>query len=424
MKIKPIQKLRSGALQFTVFISVLIALLLSGLILYAYTFTYFKEQSKATIDIIQLSESGINYILHHDIEFDTLEIEDLEANNRKVKVNLSNWGMFNKVTAIAFHRKKAFKRIALLGGLNDSEMASTLYLAESYNPLTIVGNTKIEGNVFLPSQGVKPGYIGGQSYYGSQLIYGKSSKSDLKLPEINTQSITTIDNYLNDLEPINAEEKNSIPNNQLHNSFKENTKYIISNNDIILNNIELIGNIIVKSARKITISKSTNIKDIILIAPEIVIEDDVKGTFQAIANKGILLGKNCKLNYPSALILWDNPKIAVMDKLEDKIKIDKNSQINGVVCYFNRDQKISNFNPRIILEEESKIKGQVYCQGSFELKGTVSGSVFTKEFVANQAGSTFVNHIYNGIIENNSIPKKYGGLLFEDNPKIIAKWMY
>lgn len=424
MKIKPLLKLRSGALQFTVFISALIALLLSGLILYAYTFNYFKEQSKATVDIIQLSDSGINYTLTNEFGTDTIQIKNLDNNDRKVKVQQSNWGIFNKITAIAYHRKKIFKKIALLGGYNDSEEVPTLYLQESYNPLTLVGNTKLQGNIFLPSQGVKAGYIAGQSYYGSQLLYGKSDKSSLTLPKINAQSIATVENYLNDFEHITSENKIEILNKKLHNSFKQKTKYFISNDVIILNNVELIGNIIIKSNTKIIITKSTNLKDIIVIAPEIIIENSVNGTFQAIANKNILLGKNCKLNYPSALLLWDNSKKNVMDKLGDKIIIDQNSQINGIVCYFGGKQNVSNFNPRIVLEEQSRIKGQVFCQGSFELKGTVSGSAYTKEFVANQAGSSFVNHIYNGIIENTTIPQKYGGILFEGNTKIVAKWLY
>ncbi len=56
-------KLKSGALQFTVFIAVLIALLLGGLILYAYTFIYMKEQSKGAIENIQFSDTGIYFLL-------------------------------------------------------------------------------------------------------------------------------------------------------------------------------------------------------------------------------------------------------------------------------------------------------------------------------------------------------------------------
>ena len=75
-------------------------------------------------------------------------------------------------------------------------------------------------------------------------------------------------------------------------------------------------------------------------------------------------------------------------------------------------------------EKDAKIKGQVYCNGNFEIKGTVSGSVYTKQFVANQSGSIFMNHIYNATIENQNIPMMYGGILLEQEPKTVLQWLY
>ncbi len=71
-----------------------------------------------------------------------------------------------------------------------------------------------------------------------------------------------------------------------------------------------------------------------------------------------------------------------------------------------------------------QLKGQLYCKGNLDLKGTVSGAVYTRQFVANEAGSIFVNHLYNAVIENEHIPKQYGGFIFEKEPKIVLKWMY
>lgn len=97
MKLKLNHKLKSGALQFTIFISVLIALLLSGLLLYAYTFGYFKEQSKATIENIQLSDTGINYLLKQsEISSDTISLDLLKKENQTIQVHVSPWGFSKK----------------------------------------------------------------------------------------------------------------------------------------------------------------------------------------------------------------------------------------------------------------------------------------------------------------------------------------
>ena len=51
-----------------------------------------------------------------------------------------------------------------------------------------------------------------------------------------------------------------------------------------------------------------------------------------------------------------------------------------------------------MLEGQSTVVGEIYCDKNFELSGTVKGSVLTKGFIANQFGSVYKNHIYNGKI--------------------------
>lgn len=422
-------KLKSGALQFTVFVAVLIALLLSGLMLYAYTFMHMKEQSKGAIENIQFSDTGIEYLLkQHEINTDTLSVDLIKKENQTIKVHLSQWGIFEKAFTITQFRKKVFIKTALIGSLINSEESATLFLQETQNPLTIVGNTSIKGIAYLPSQGVKPGYIAGNSYYGKQLIYGSIKKSALALPQLEKSVIDALVFYLKDYKPlIQGDYINLETNRRIINSFKEKAKCAYLKEPIILENREITGNIIIKSDTLIRIKRTALLKDLILIAPIIEIEDGTMGNFQAIASKRITLGKECKLSYPSALVLFQenkNDKNELSSNTSDnQIFIDSGTIVKGSVCYF-RTKELADFQAQIVLEKEAKIKGQVYCKGNFELKGTVSGSVYTKQFVANQSGSIFVNHIYNGVIENENIPNIFGGIVLEKEPKTVMKWLY
>jgi hypothetical protein len=424
------KKLPSGALQFTVFMAVLIALLLSGLILYAYSFLYFKEQSKAAIQNIQVATTGIDYLLtQNQVSTDTLLWDGIQIENQSIKLHLSYWGIFQKAVVCTTHRKKVFKKVAIIGAQLDAEKSPTLYLQETYNPLTVVGTTRIKGIAYLPSQGIKPGYISGQSYYGTQLVEGKIEKSTLKLPSLSQDCLSQLRFYKDTYKPINqADFINSQTSGKIVNSFKKNTKGIYLNGKIVLGNNHISGNIIIKSDSLIKVAKDTQLKDVILIAPIIEIEAGTIGNFQAIASKKIIVGKNCQLNYPSALVLCQDNKsnTAVLsnEKKDNQIFIDTESIVMGSVCYFQTNESPTDFNTQIVLEEKARIKGLVYCQGSFELKGTVSGAVYTRQFMANQAGSIFVNHIFNGVIENEKIPKKYGGIVFENGLKTVMKWMY
>jgi cytoskeletal protein CcmA (bactofilin family) len=294
--------------------------------------------------------------------------------------------------------------------------------------LTIVGKTTIKGNVFLPTQGVKSGYIAGNSYYGNQLIYGSVKNSTTVLPKLNSRTIESVSFYLKDYKPLKPEDYINLESIQrIAVSFKENTKGSYSKNAIVLQNREITGNIIIKSDTLIHVKNTAILKDMILIAPNVEIEDGVVGSFQVIASKRIMVGKKCQLNYPSALVLYqDNtksPSLVSSTVFENKIFIDSGSIIRGSILYF-QTKEISDFQTQIVLEKDSRIKGQVYCNGNFELRGTVSGSVYTKQFMANQAGSVFVNHIYDGVIENENIPAVFGGIILENGPKTVMKWLY
>jgi hypothetical protein len=427
--VKIIEKLKSGALQFTIFVAVLIALLLSGLMLYAYTFMYMKEQSKGAIENIQLSDTGIKYLLKQsEINSDTVAINYVNKENQNIKVHLSQWGIFEKAFTISQFRKKIFVKTAFIGSRVNSEESPTLFLQETQNPLTIVGNTEIKGIAYLPSQGVKPGYIAGNSYYGSQLIYGSIKKSSAILPKVNKTLMNALTFYIKEYKPLSQEgHLNLETNRRIVNSFKAKTKGTYSKEVIVLENKEITGNIIIKSDTLIRIKRTALLKDLILIAPIIEIEDGTLGNFQAIASQRITVGKKCKLSYPSALVLFqDNkniPNLVSNTTFDNQIFIDSGTIIKGSLYYF-QTKELVDFQTQIILEKESKIKGQVYCNGNFELRGTVSGSVYTKQFIANQAGSIFVNHIYNGVIENENIPLIFGGIVFENEPKTVMKWLY
>lgn len=417
-------------MQFTVFISVLIALLLAGLILYAYTFIYMKEQSKGAIENIQFSDIGINALLQQkEFSTDTISLDFIKKENQTVKIHLSQWGVFEKGISTSQFRKKKFTKTAIVGSLINSEESPTLFLQESYNALTVVGNTIIRGIAYLPVQGVNSGYIAGHSYYGSQLIYGSIKKSTKELPQPKKQLLESIEYDLKKYKPVTQDDYIALEkSSKIINSFLLKTKAIYSEGPIILENKTITGNIIIKSETLIKIKKTSILKDIILIAPVIEIEDETTGIFQAIASKRITVGKACKLSYPSALVLFqdnkNNPDEVSTDPMDNKIFIDTKSVVKGSICYF-QTKTTADFQTQIVLEKEANIKGQVYCNGNLEVKGTVSGSVITKQFLANESGSIFVNHIYNGTIENQHIPTIYGGIVFEEEqPKTVLKWLY
>lgn len=422
-------KLKAGALQLTTFIVVVIALLLAAFILLVHTHKQFQIQKDFIVETTRNSNLGINYTLKNSIRLnDTTTISHKDEDYKSLRVYRDYWGVFEKITSISKIKKKRFEKIALIGSKQADTYRPALYIQDNNKPLVLVGNTKIKGVAYLPKQGVKPGFISGQSYYGSKLIYGSTELSSV-LPKIYNETINQIKSIGIQLSRIPQRQFLNIESGeQYSNSFTEPLKMIFSNNAIDLRDVELTGHILVQSKSKIVVYVSSKLKDVVLVAPEIEIRNNVNGIFQAIASKRIYIGKSVQLSYPSALIVNEKQDVELQGSKnqiaeQNSIIVNDNSIIKGLVMYLGQ-RKPNNYEVQIELKEKAIVYGELYCNENTELKGVVYGTVYTNNFIANQSGSIYQNHIYNGTIIIDELPQKYVGLPFVNSKKEVLKWLY
>lgn len=422
-------KIKAGALQLTVFITVIIALLLSAFLLYIHTYQQFQVQHQITQDVIKETDRAVEKSLRSNLNLNDTLIEDTRNMlSKKNKLSKSFWGIYDKIYAETSVKKKTFQKIALVGGIQNENRRTALYIANNYKPLVVVGETTIQGEAYLPEQGIRPGNIAGHSYYNTQLIYG-SVHNSFELPQLPPEKLS----YLRKLQHIEEYTDNQdffqIENHQLENSFYHPTKLWFQQGTIELSAISLTGNIIVKSNSKITVDASCRLTDVILIAPKIEITSHVKGNFQAIATKSIIVHPEVKLSYPSSLILYPerekSSKVTSNSQQEEpnQLKILEQVSLKGVIAYLGKYDP-NNYYPQIYVEKESEIVGEVYCTNNLEHRGKVEGTVYTANFVAHQAGSIYQNHLYNAKILIDPLPEEYVGLDFENSTKEVAKWLY
>tara|TARA_R110002049_G_scaffold257660_1_gene433102 strand:- start:2256 stop:3536 length:1281 start_codon:yes stop_codon:yes gene_type:complete len=422
-------KVKAGALQFTMFIVVVIALLLAAFIILIHTQKRFKLQTDFVKETIVNTEIGIDYALQNDIsQKDTIAV-DLKGDHYKtVKIYRDHWGIFEKVISISKIKHNIFKKVALIGASQSKTNRTALYVEDNNKPLVVVGNTKIQGITYLPKQGIRTGNISGHSYYGNQLIYGISKTSKTELPKLLNETLKHIQNIQNTIEFTNKEEFIDIGKIRIHqNSFYNPLQVVYGHTDIFLSEVSLTGHILVQSKTKIVVGASSNLKDVILIAPEIEIKNNTQGTFQVFATKQITVGNHCKLDYPSALVLNEDSKndnVVVQSNYQKEtpcIKLDKKTEIRGSIIYLGNTK---NYKTQVFIDENTKVIGEVYCSQNLELLGSVYGSVFTSNFIANQSGSSYQNHLYNATISIDGLPEEYVGLPFENSKKDIVKWLY
>lgn len=410
-------KVKAGALQYTIFISVVIALLVFGFI----GLTYVQHK-------LRLKNNAFNEVVHQNhLAFQSFENNDksllTDEKGIETSISIKQWGVFKVVTSTSVKGKEKITKSAFLGG-NISDRPA-LFLQDENQPLVVVGTTKIEGTVLLPKQGVKQGSIAGHSYGNRPPIYGSILNSNELLPK--AKNLEHLQQFKDSITITNSFKQLDLNNKtQIINSFTEETQLLYDVESIDLQNISLVGNIIVRSNTKITVYETAKLSDIIIIAPKIEVKENVKGNFQAFAEKELIINENVKLDYPTSLLLSEKKPIINLQyqpvEQTNQLIINKNSVVKGVVGFLTKSQD-NTYKAQLILEKDAVVTGEVYCQQNIELKGTVNGSVYTKGFVANEFGSVYKNHIYNGQILIAELPKQYVGLNFKNTKQKIAKWI-
>lgn len=420
------KKIPAGALQFVLFTAAIIALLLLAAVLLFYTHRYFITQSDYRLQTMLVADRAIHKTALLEISPDTLALPMDDTDDAiQVSANLSRWGIFTKAFVKSRHRKKVFTRCGLIGSGTDP-VPPSLYLQQSGLPLVVAGNTRIEGPVALPPQGVRTGNINGHSYYNSQMVYGSITASDTLLPPLTAGTENYLWYYLREYEPVQGDIVDIHQEKQLQ-SFHRPVKGFYSPSAIDLRKVRLSGNIIIRSDTRITVYRDADLHDVILAAPEIEIKTGVNGNFQAIADNRIIVGDSCRLDYPSALVLLeniDNQQQSLGTTGDPGIQVGEKVSLSGSVCYFGGDTAAGDYRVNVYLAGSSLINGEIYCRGMLESRGTVTGSVYAGYLGVRQGGRLFINHLYDANINSENLPRAFGGIPFENRPKTVLKWLY
>lgn len=400
------KKVNAGALQYVIFISIIIMLMIMLLLqFFSHQTNLQKKNFIYRESYIQLQNTILEYIKSPQDNI----LKTSYGLDGNIRFSTISYGIYKVLKAESEFNNMIHTQYALLGG--GGEINNAVYLKENLQPLYISGNAKVIGNVKLPKNGVKAGFVNGNYYNSHNLIYGGIGFSNKLLPSILNKS--TFYNIFKDLPNSEYLNINTIANHT--NSFSNEAQHIKTLKELTLKGITLSGNIIIKSTQRIIIEKTAHLNDVILIAPEIEVKEGTKGNFQMFSTKSISIAKNCELNYPSALVLLD-------ESSESKIKIDKNVKFKGVILYSTKKNK-SNHKINVHIPVETKIFGEVYCEGNLQLEGTVCGSVTTESFIYKDFSSTHINMLYNGKINNLDLPQEYAGFVYGDTYK-VAKWLY
>jgi len=421
--------IRAGALQYVLVVAVIIAILI-----FAFLSLHFLQQKISVKqhflkETIYNVENGFDYLKRAKIGYDApVQIDISENHLEATTIVKKHWGIYDLAIIRSQIKNEFYQKAALLGAQTNNKAA--VYLKENYQSLVLVGNTKITGNVLVPKLGVKTGNIAGVSFYGNQLIMGNQQLSANTLPEI--KNIASLRSFYDNFGAVDFDEFDLVYNTRVFKSFTEKMLVYERLKAIVLEDLSLSGHILIASSTKITVKASANLSDVILMAPKIVIEENTKGNFQAIATQNIQVQSRCLLSYPTALVLLEKEVLSNHQEVgnrqgenrapENQLSIAKGSEVKGVVV-FDSTRKETNYKAQMSLEAQAIVTGEIYCAKNLEMRGTVIGAVITSNFIVQQSGGIYRNHLYNAVINVNKLPKQYAGLQLENQSNAVAKWV-
>lgn len=400
---------RGGAILHALVLSLVISLLASSILIYSQLMRQRTESLKMGLNLLDNARSG--FVLGQALPQSTDQVVDLFNNgNDSAKITTTPWGLYNVVTSTAFHHGDSITISGITGGVIPKNDVA-LYLPENNRPLSVCGQTGITGNVMLPKRGVQTVHIEGQSFSGNKAVDGQIMASQTSLPELSDQVLNRLAG-IHHLQ-VDARVLDNFIGDSLEVSFDE-PPVILSGIDQ-MKDVVLTGHIVINSNNPINISSSAVLQDVVVIAPEIIVESGFSGSCQLFAIKRIEIGEGCVFNYPSVIAV--NTKSA--EKSETVI-LGKESIFNGIVLSVDEKQLSV-----ITIDEGSIVQGQVYVNSRLQHKGTVLGSVYCYRLWLETPSATYENHLLNAKIDLIERSPYYAGLaLFaEDSGKEVLKWL-
>ncbi len=378
-------KYKAGALSYAISIVLLLSLISSSFI-----FIHLSSRKMTTLSLVK-EHLTINNLLAFQIGINHNKNFIISSTGDTTELKKTRWGLFHVLNVKTYSNGQYVEKSALISNMykmpND-----VLYLNDFRQAIRISGKTSIQGNITIPEKGLERGTIFGKDLEQIDYHQGNVKTSTGHIPKLN-QEYEQID-ITKDLDFVLEE---NIPTNDSIFPFHQKTTLVIKHQPIKID-LNLSGNIIIKSFDSIFISKKSSLKNIILVAPIVHFEKGFRGNVQVFASKRITCEDSVHLLYPSILVLNEE---------NENDEINQNHQVNlgintkilgGVLLSMNTPHYR---NPVSLKMNESIVYGFIYNQGNSQLKGKIYGAIFSNMvFVKDQ-----FSIIYNGLLDTQIIGK-------------------
>ncbi|MDO3645223.1 hypothetical protein [Mucilaginibacter sp. L3T2-6] len=413
--------IRASALYIVIVVALVIGVICSALIVTGY-FYRLAYQQKFRYDMLNDNlHSGINMMLAgQDSTYGERTLSLFGRDNDSVRVKRIFWGAYDVGIVTAFIQKDSISSVFSIGRQIDTVKRTALYLADFDSPLSVSGAGGVIGNAALPKAGVQVALTESAHDSKQKPVLGKISTSKKELPSLDAN----ITGKLQKLFTPPAGIKSLWQQDTIINSFQKETRAVhLGSTPVNLKNKYLNGNIIIYSDTTVTIDSTTRLNNIMIVARSIIVNNHFRGNCQLFASDSVKVGKNCLFNYPSCIgVLRSKSDPGI----EPEIKLGDSTMFYGVIFTLNKLTGLQQ--PKIVLENRTKIFGDIYSQSEVMTKGNVgiTGSVYTLTIAHFSNFRYSRNYLIDARINSNRLSRYYltsSLLSFQSGQKKILQWL-
>lgn len=379
--------------------------------------------------LLNNARSGLQWLLspNNPVPFNQPLVVDLFGEGTdSVYLERKPWGVFEIVISKAFRGKKSQVQKAMIGASQDS-LPLTLYVTDLEKPIAVCGQTKMVGKCYVPAAGFKRAYIEGQNYTGDQYVNGAVLASKHELPELHPMLANVINNQLkNTILPTDSLiAYESITVDSIVQPFDNKTIVIHSNSTLYLSGIFCEGHIKMV-APKIVVASSCQLKNVLLLADDITINDNCTLQVQAFAREHVSIGKKVVLAYPSVVACMQKKSTtgSVTDTEQPQVSIGEETEVTGDIITWKEKHYLES-DAWLSLDKATTIKGNVYVNGRLDVKGRIYGSTYCNRFFLKTASGIYENHLLNAELDASKLPSYYTGapLLQQGTRREVLQWL-
>ncbi|WP_146198827.1 hypothetical protein [Pararcticibacter amylolyticus] len=400
-------------------IALVIAIFSSSLIATAY---YYRLEYQKNIRLGKLEtnlHSGISMVLSASYPANQNGLEQrvdlFGEQNDSLLLRKEKWGIFEVGTVRSFVLADTLKK-AFFVAEECTKDQTALYLSDEDRPLSVSGSTQITGDAELPKAGIKEAYVDGKPYAGKKLVDGKITDSSRELPKLNQSVLDDLEKYFAD----SLAEQEEIRDTLINSFFSEARIIRIPKSQPLISNRFIKGKIVLLCDTVLTIGENTELRDVMVFAPAIVVKEGFKGSCQLYARDSVVAAAKTVFEYPSAIGV-----LRKSDNGQPRIELGSECRFSGVL--FSWERKRSELQTIISLGKDALVKGEVFATGFVKMAKplTIDGRVACNRFIIQTPSTLYENYLIDITINRKRRSKYYlSSFLFDrKSPKQILQWL-